>query len=428
MILKQLLTTSKLSGEITVPGDKSISHRAVIFGALAHGKTKITGFLRGEDCLNTIRCFQKLGVNIAINEEYIEILGKGIESFTAPNQKLHVGNSGTTIRLLLGILANTNFSSILVGDDSIAKRPMKRVVEPLQKMGALIEGEENGEFAPLYINGRKLKGIDYKMNVPSAQVKSSILLAGMLADGITIIIDPFKTRNHTEKMIEAFGGKLKVSGDVITIEGNQRLEGTEFTVPGDISSAAFFIVAATIIPDSEIIIRNVGLNYTRTGIIDALLKMGASIKILNKKKISNEDVGDIIVRSSDLKGIMIDGDLIPRLIDEIPILALAATQAEGETIIKNAEELKVKESNRIDTVVNELKKLGVNIEATDDGMIIEGKSQLIGGIVDSHHDHRIGMMLSIANLLTNNEIKVCNKDAVNISYPNFFENLNNLLK
>ncbi len=415
-----------LKGEMAIPGDKSISHRSIMFGAIAKGKTTVSNFLLGEDCLSTISCFQKLGVNIELTEDKVVINGNGLDGLKEPKDVLDVGNSGTTIRLLLGILAGRFFHHVLIGDESIGKRPMTRVTDPLRQMGATIHGRNNGEYTPLSIVGGGLQGIDYKLPVASAQVKSALLFAGMQASGVTTIIESAKTRDHTERMIRKFGGELEVDGLTVRISSNQSLAGTEIHIPGDISSAAFFLVAGAIVPNSEIFLRNVGLNSTRTGIIDVMKEMGAELEIINCNEDSFEPYGDIVIRTSDLKGVTLRGDIIPRLIDEIPVIALLATQAEGVTIIEDAEELKVKETNRIDTVVAELKKLGAKIEATKDGMIITGKSALSGGTVSSHGDHRIGMMLAIAAAICKEDVFLEKEDSIYISYPKFFEHLNKL--
>ncbi|UNL83010.1 3-phosphoshikimate 1-carboxyvinyltransferase [Priestia koreensis] len=418
--------TSSLNGVIQVPGDKSISHRSVMFGAIAKGKTTVTGFLPGDDCLSTIACFRELGVTITQNGDQVEVEGKGLDGLKEARNVLDVGNSGTTMRLILGILANTPFHSTLIGDSSIAKRPMQRVTKPLQSMGAKIDGREDGNFTPLSIRGGQTKGIHYQSPVASAQVKSSILLAGLQAEGTTSVTEPEKSRDHTERMLQAFGIEVKVDGLTASLEGGQTLKGAHIEVPGDISSAAFFLVAGAIVPGSRIELKKVGMNPTRTGIIDVLQNMGASITFANVNEDAVEPYADIIIEASQLKGTEVSGDLIPRLIDEIPIIALAATQAEGDTIIKDAAELKVKETNRIDTVVNELTALGVKIEATDDGMIIRGKSTLTGGKVSSHGDHRIGMMLAIASCLAEGDVEIENGEAVTVSYPNFYEHLASL--
>ncbi|HZG72192.1 MAG TPA: 3-phosphoshikimate 1-carboxyvinyltransferase [Chondromyces sp.] len=415
-----------LRGTIEVPGDKSISHRSIMFGALAEGKTTIRHFLKGADCLSTISCFRKMGVKIEELEEEIIVHGKGWDGLEEPAELLDTGNSGTTTRLLLGILAGRPFHSVMAGDESIAKRPMDRVATPLRQMGAQIAGREKGKFTPLAIQGTKLNGMHYTLPVASAQVKSAIIFAGLQAEGETVITEPLPTRDHTEKMILEFGGVIERRGNDIIVPGGQSFQATDVHVPGDISSAAFFLAAGAIIPDSEIVLENVGLNPTRIGIITVLQKMGADIEI-QEKETNGEECGTIVIRTSNLKGIEIGGELIPTLIDEIPIIALIATQAEGETIIKDAEELKVKETNRIDTVVNELKKLGADIEATADGMIIKGKSRLTPlAEVSSHGDHRIGMMLSIASLLCEDNVTLKNPECIAVSYPNFFDDLQSL--
>ncbi|MGN4423741.1 3-phosphoshikimate 1-carboxyvinyltransferase [Bacillus cereus group sp. MYBK30-1] len=414
---------NSLNGEIVVPGDKSISHRAVMFGAIAEGTTRVSNFLLGEDCLSTIACFQKLGVKIEQSGNDVTIYGKGLENLQEPKEVLDVGNSGTTIRLMLGVLSNTPFHSTIIGDESIGKRPMKRVTDPLSKMHAQIDGRENGQYTPLSIRGGRVKGIHYHAPVASAQVKSAVLLAGLQGEGVTTVTEPMQSRDHTERMLRAFGCTVEVNERTISLQGGQQLKGTEIKVPGDISSAAFFLVAGAIVQNSKLVLKNVGLNPTRTGILDVLTKMGARISINNIRNEEFEPCGDITIETSKLKGIEIGGSLIPRLIDEIPVIALLATQAEGITVIKDAEELKVKETNRIDTVVDELGKLGAKIEATPDGMIIYGKQNLKGNTVNSHGDHRIGMMLAIASCIVDGEVKIENSDAVAVSYPNFFEQL-----
>ncbi|MEH7391093.1 3-phosphoshikimate 1-carboxyvinyltransferase [Bacillus sp. JJ1474] len=426
--IKLKTSIPSLRGSINIPGDKSISHRSIMFGAIAEGETTVTNFLLGEDCLSTIACFKKLGISIQQLEDKVIIEGNGIDGIKEPSDILDVGNSGTTIRLLLGILAGRSFHSVLVGDESIGKRPMTRVTKPLQTMGAVIQGRKNGEYTPISISGGSLKPMEYSLPVASAQVKSSLLFAGLQANGTTTIIEPVKTRDHTERMINKFGGSIEVDERTIRIKGDQKLTGTDIHVPGDISSAAFFLVAGAIVPNSCITLKNVGLNPTRTGIIDVLKAMGADMTIVPYEDDTFEPCGDITIKTSTLKGITIEGDLIPRLIDEIPIIALLASQAEGETVIKDAEELKVKETNRIDTVVNELTKLGADIEATEDGMIIKGNSQLNGGIVSSYGDHRIGMMLAIAAAICKEEVFLKNEESIYISYPSFFTHLESLSK
>jgi len=428
MVRRLEFTQPSLKGKLEVPGDKSISHRAVMFGSVAEGVTTISHFLEGEDCLSTIDCFRKLGVTIEQNGTDVKVHGKGFAGLTAPNEVLDVGNSGTSIRLLLGLLAGLPFEMTFTGDESIAKRPMKRVVGPLRQMGAQISGRDDGNLVPLTLKGSALTGIEYKLPVASAQVKSAILLAGLQAAGETTVIEKERTRDHTEKMIQSFGGEISVDGMRISVRGGQTLQGGQIYVPGDISSAAFWLAAGAIVPGSEITIENVGLNPTRTGIIDVLQEMGADMDvILDKGTGSGEEIGTITIRHSQLHGTTIGGDIIPRLIDEIPIIALVATQAKGQTIIKNAEELKVKETNRIDAIATQLGRLGAVITPTEDGLIIEGEQSLRGGKADSLTDHRIGMTLSIASLLTDGPVELENEDAISVSYPSFFEDLDRLL-
>ncbi|RFU69101.1 3-phosphoshikimate 1-carboxyvinyltransferase [Bacillus sp. V59.32b] len=415
-----------LNGTISIPGDKSISHRSIMFGALAEGETTISNFLAGADCLSTIDCFRKLGVKIEEDGSLIRVSGKGFNGLKQPEEMLDVGNSGTTIRLMLGILAGRSFTVTLAGDSSIAKRPMTRVVNPLRQMGAVIEGENNGEYTPITSRGGKLQGITYELPMASAQVKSAVLLAGLQAEGETVIIEPSKTRDHTERMIAQFGGQIEKNGNKIKVKGNQTFKATHIDVPGDISSAAFFMVAAAITKGSEVKLLNVGLNPTRSGIIEAMQQMGADIEV-EMVKTDGEPSGHVTVRSSSLHGIEISGELIPRLIDELPVIALLATQAEGVTVIKDAAELKVKETNRIDTVAKELTALGADITATDDGLIIKGDASLHGGTVSSHGDHRIGMMLAIAGLIAQGEMNLQDPSAIEVSYPHFFEHLSQLI-
>ncbi|WLR43729.1 3-phosphoshikimate 1-carboxyvinyltransferase [Bacillus carboniphilus] len=428
--MKKLLSVSQLAGQIEVPGDKSISHRAIMFGSLAKGTTTIHRFLLGEDCLSTISCFQKMGVDIEVNNKEVIVHGKGKEGMTEPVEILDVGNSGTTTRLMLGILAGMPFHACIIGDESIAKRPMGRVTKPLQKMGAKIDGRMDGKYTPISIRGGNITPIEYHSPVASAQVKSAILLAGLLSEkGKTTVIEPHTSRDHTERMLKSFGATVKIDGLTTSIEGGQQLKASHINVPGDISSAAFFLVAGAIVPNSSITLKNVGINPTRSGILDVLMEMGADITIDEHDTDQMEPLANIHIQSSQLKGIEIGGALIPRLIDEIPVIALLASQAQGTTVIKDAAELKVKETNRIDTVVQELSKLGVNIEATLDGMIIKGKNSLHGNAtVSSYGDHRIGMMLAIASTICQEEILLENSEAINVSYPMFFEHLEQLAK
>ncbi|MEH7401216.1 3-phosphoshikimate 1-carboxyvinyltransferase [Gottfriedia acidiceleris] len=418
----------RLVGDVTIPGDKSISHRAIMFGSLAKGTTKITNFLLGEDCLSTIACFRKLGVQIEVSEDEVVVYGKGIEGLKEAHEVLDVGNSGTTARLMMGILSGLPFHSVIIGDESIGKRPMKRVTKPLKMMGTSIDGREDATYTPISIRGGSLNSISYASPVSSAQVKSSILLAGLFAKGTTTVTEPEKSRDHTERMLNAFGCELVVDGNKVSINGNQELTATDVIVPGDISSAAFFLVAGSIVPNSEILLKNVGVNPTRTGILTVLERMGANITLEDEKVVNGEPIANIRVKSSNLKSTVIGGAEIPTCIDELPILALAAALADGETIIKDAEELRVKETDRIQTVVTELSNLGVSIEATKDGMIIKGNSSLIGANVNSHGDHRMGMMLSIAALLAKGDTIIENTECIAVSFPNFKEQLNELIK
>lgn len=428
MVEKKLYRhTSALKGETEVPGDKSISHRAVIIGSLANGITEVSNFLNGEDCLRTIDTFKAMGVSIEINGTNLKIHGKGMKALTKPNGDLYFGNSGTTARLLLGLLAGLPFQTIVTGDESLSNRPMNRVASPLREMGAKIKSSNGRNVLPLTIDGGHLTGMSYTVPVKSAQVKSALLLAGLLADDRTEISELTQTRDHTEHMLQAFDADLDRSGLTTTITNNHSLTATEITVPGDISSAAFLLVGAAIVPHSKLTIKRVGLNETRTGIIDVFKKMGATIELTNTFTINGELIGDITVTHGKLQGILIEGDSIPRLIDEIPIIALLATQANGTTIIKDAQELRFKETDRIDAVVDVLAKLGASIEGTEDGMIIHGKTPLNGGAVSSYQDHRIAMMVAIASLIANDEVILDDDASMNISYPGFFKDLEKLL-
>lgn len=414
-----------LKGSIKIPGDKSISHRAVMFGSIAKGDTHITGFLPGDDCMSTIGCFRNLGIDIEADGENVTVHGKGLRGLSAPKAQLDVGNSGTTIRLISGILAAQNFDTVLNGDASIQKRPMKRIIKPLSLMGADIKSTNDG-YAPLTVHGKKLKAIEYTMPVASAQVKSSILLASLFAEGTTVINEPVASRNHTEIMLNHFGADIKNTKGVITSTPVKELYAKDLNVPGDISSAAFFMVAGLVVPNSHIIIENVGINPTRTGIIDALKAMGGNIAILNERESGGEAVADIEVKTSKLNATTLSGDIIPRMIDEIPVFAVAALCAEGTTYVKDAQELKVKESNRIATMAAELGKMGVKITETDDGMIIEGNQKLKGAEVYSHLDHRVAMSCAVAGLVADGDTIITEGDCVGISFPNFYELLNTL--
>lgn len=421
----ELLRAKQLNGQIEVPADKSISHRSIMFGAIAKGTTTVKNFLRGEDCLSTLNGFKELGVPIEDDGQTITIQGVGFEGLKPALGPIDLGNSGTSIRLMMGILAGTNFQTTLFGDEYLNRRPMQRVMAPLNQMGAHLVGFENTQYPPISIQGAKLAPITYEMPVASAQVKSAIIFAALQAQGTSTIIEKEPSRNHTEQMIKQFGGEIEVSGKTIRVTGPQQLTGQEVIVPGDISSAAFFIVAAAILKNSQVVLKNVGINPTRTGILDVLEAMDGTFE-LSEIDEANESA-TITVSSSTLKSTTIQGADIPRLIDELPIIALLATQAEGTTIIKDAQELKVKETNRIDATCEELQKLGANIEPTDDGMIIHGPVQLHGGKVSSRGDHRIGMMLQIAALLTEKIVELDKAEAVAVSYPHFFEDLASLI-
>ena len=412
-----------LKGEITVPGDKSISHRGIMLGALANGTTSITNFLKGADCLSTISCFQKMGIEIEETEREILVHGKGLHGLSAPKEILDAGNSGTTTRLISGILAGQNFSCDLTGDASIQKRPMKRIMTPLSMMGADITSVHNNGCAPLHIKGAPLKGISYQSPVASAQVKSCVLFAGLYADGKTSVTEPFLSRNHSELMLSSFGAFVQTCGTTATIEPEPVLTAQKVEVPGDISSAAFFIAAGLLIPGSELLIKNVGINPTRDGILRVCRQMGANLELLNTRTQCGEPVADILVKHSELNGTVIEGDLIPTLIDELPVIAVMAAGANGETIIRNAEELKVKESNRLEIIVHHLNEMGCDITGTEDGMIIRGGKPLHGAVLDSHLDHRIAMSFAVAGLVADGETEITNADCVNISYPGFYRDL-----
>lgn len=407
----------KAVGQIKVPGDKSISHRAVMLGSLASGVTEISGFLKGADCLSTIDCFRKMGIDIDINGENVTVHGNGLRGLKKPDEMLYTGNSGTTTRLLCGILAGQNFDTSITGDVSIQKRPMGRVVKPLSMMGAKIENE----YCPLYITGTKLHGIDYKMPVASAQVKTAIILAGLYADGETVIHEIEKSRDHTELMLSAMGADLTVDNLDITVKPTNDLTAVNVDVPGDISSAAFFLVLGAIMLNSQITVTNVGINPTRTGIIDVLKDMGADITLENVHTSAGETVADITVRSSSLKGTTVGGDIIPRLIDELPIIAVAAVFADGQTVIKDAQELKVKETNRIRAVVDEFNKCGIDITETDDGMIINGGKSIHGADFKTYGDHRMAMSLTVLAQLADCESTLDDSDCACVSYPTFFD-------
>ncbi|MBA7525792.1 3-phosphoshikimate 1-carboxyvinyltransferase 1 [subsurface metagenome] len=419
---------NKLKGNIFVPGDKSISHRSLILGSIAQGETRVYNLLNSLDCLRTLGCMQALGVKIELDEDNsVNIKGKGLYGLQEPNDILDVGNSGTTIRLLTGLLSGQNFYSVLNGDNSIRKRPMKRVVQPLRLMGADIWGREDGHFASLSIKGSKLNPFQYTLPVASAQVKSALLLAGLYTTGETVIREPLSTRDHTEKMLEIMRADIKIFPPEIKIKGGKELKSTEIFIPGDISSAAYFIAAASILKGSQITIKQVGVNPTRTGIIEMLNKMGAKIDILNYKIKSNEPQADLMVEYSKLKGVEIKKENIPFLIDELPLIAVAATQAQGKTVVSGARELRVKETDRIKAIVSELKKMGADIKEREDGFIVEGPSKLKGAVCESYNDHRIAMSLAVAALLAEGKTVIRNSECIDISFPGFEKILQNLI-
>lgn len=409
-------------GTITVPGDKSISHRAVMLSAISKGVAKITGFLMGADCLSTINCFRSMGIKIDVSHDLVTVYGKGMRGLTKPQSTLYTGNSGTTTRLLCGLLSAQNFDSVIEGDASIAKRPMGRVTKPLSLMGADIENE----YCPLMVHGKNLHGMEYTMPVASAQVKTAIILAALYAEGETVIHEIQKSRDHTELMLRAMGADIKVDGLDITVGRTAELHAVDISVPADISSAAFFMVLGAVMPDSDITITNVGVNPTRTGIIDVLSDMGAEITLLNERESAGERVADIRVKSSRLHGTTIGGEIIPRLIDELPIIAVAALFAEGETVIKDAAELKVKETNRIKAVVTEFSKCGADIRETDDGMIIEGGKALHGANFTTYGDHRMAMSCAVLAQMAEGVSTLDDSDCVAVSYPTFFDDLYSL--
>ena len=424
----KLRTNSKaLKGTIRVPGDKSISHRSIIFGSLAKGETKVYDILRGEDVLSTIQVFRDLGVSIQDDGDVIRIQGVGFQGLQAPTAPLDMGNSGTSIRLISGVLAGQDFAVTMVGDDSLSKRPMDRVAIPLRQVGVEIAGQGERDCPPLHEKGtHQLQPIHYRLPVASAQVKSALIFAALQAEGESTIIEKEKTRDHTEDMIRQFGGEIQVDGKTIRIQGGQEFQGQEVIVPGDISSAAFWLVAGLILPESVIKIENVGINQTRTGILDVIQEMRGDLTMADRdeKAVS----ASLTVKTSSLKGIRIDGELIPRLIDELPIIALLATQANGQTVIADAEELRVKETDRIQVVADSLNAMGANVVPREDGMIITGPTPLHGADLETFGDHRIGMMAAIAALLVRDGNVVLDRaEAINTSYPSFFEDLETLL-
>ena len=415
-----ITSVSSVQGEISVTGDKSISHRSIMLGAIASGVTTVKGFLRGEDNMATMKAFRAMGVRIDDDGEVLAVHGKGLHGLTESSDVIDCGNSGTTIRLLTGLLAGQSFFSVVTGDQYLRKRPMKRVVEPLSRMGARILGRSQGNLAPLAISGGALNAIGYDSPVSSAQIKSAIMLAGLYADGETSVREPSLSRDHSERMFRLFGASVETFHNGATVRGGIELQAQDITVPGDISSAAFFMVAALITPGSELLIRNVGVNPTRTGVIDILNSMGGNIELLDQREVSGEPVADILVRSSRLKGIEISGTVVPRAIDEFPAICVAAACAEGTTTIRDARELRVKETDRITAMAVNLRRLGVPVEECEDGMAISGVEQLGGGIVESCGDHRIAMSMSVAALVSAGGITIKDIECIATSFPTFF--------
>ena len=423
--MDKIVTPNKngLKGEIVIPSDKSISHRAAIFSSLAKGTSLIKNFSRGKDPHSSLQVVQALGADIEFLDDTTVRL-TSCAKLQGSSTSLDCGNSGTTMRLMAGILAAQNFNSVLIGDESLSKRPMKRIITPLELMGAKIYSEDF--HAPLKIHGQNLHAIDYKSPLASAQVKSCILLAGLFTDGKTSVTEPFVSRDHTERMLKFMGADISVDNTTVNIK-KSLLQPQNIEICGDISSAAYFIAAGLIVPDSKIILKNVGLNSTRAGILEVIEKMGANVKILDKRIISGEDVGDIEVQTSELHGCEISGDIIPRLIDELPVIAVMATQAEGDTVVKDAKDLRNKESDRITTIVKELQKLGADIEEFDDGFVVHGKTQLYGGCeVNTYNDHRLAMSMFVAGLICKKDISIKDFNWVNISFPEFEQYFSNL--
>ena len=431
MSVRTIAPTRGLKGEVTIPGDKSISHRSIMLGSIALGTTEITHFLEGADCLSTIDCFRKMGVEIERKPSSILVHGKGLRGLTAPASTLNVGNSGTTTRLISGILSGQNFATTLSGDDSLNSRPMKRIMTPLNTMGAHIRSLNDNGCAPLHIRPGALHGIHYQSPVASAQVKSAVLLAGLYADSPTSVTEPALSRNHTELMLQGFGAyvatDLHTDGTATAhVEPCKELYGQQICVPGDISSAACFIAAALLVPGSELLVKNVGTNFTRAGFLKVCKAMGADIETVSQTIEGGESRADLLVRYSHLKGTVIEGDIIPTLIDEIPMIAIMAAFADGQTVIRDAAELKVKETNRIDTVTAGLKAMGADITPTDDGMIIEGTGHLNGASIQSYLDHRIAMAFSVAGLASDGETQIVDSQCVDVSYPEFYATLNSV--
>ncbi|NOZ61577.1 MAG: 3-phosphoshikimate 1-carboxyvinyltransferase [Calditrichaeota bacterium] len=419
---KVIVPVRKLAGEIELPGDKSISHRALMLTSLADGESEIYNLSACQDVKSTAQCLRELGIKIEMANNRCVVQGKGLVGLNQPDKVLDAGNSGTTMRLLSGILAGQEFPSCITGDESLRRRPMRRIIEPLRAMGAVISGR-NDNFAPLCIEKGALKGIEHKLKIASAQVKSSILLAGLFAEGETIVDEPALSRDHTERMLDFLGAEIVAKKRRVVVKSFPRLRAKKIIVPGDISSAAFFLAAAAIVPDSEIRLKNVGMNPSRTGILDVLKMMGKNVRIENFKITNNEEMADLIMTSHKLKGVEIGGALIPRVIDEIPIIAILATQAEGETVIRDAVELRVKETDRIRSVVENLKKMGAQVQELPDGLVIQGSQKLKGTKIDSFGDHRIAMSFAVAGLVAEGETEILGAECADISHPSFFVQL-----
>ena len=431
MSVKEIKAMGALKGEVQIPGDKSISHRAVMLGSIARGTTEISHFLNGADCLSTIHCFQKMGIEIEQSKDLVLVHGRGLRGLKAPQGILDTGNSGTTTRLICGILSGQNFSSVLSGDDSLNSRPMKRIMDPLNQMGARITSIQDNNCAPLRIEPGTLHGIRYVSPVASAQVKSSVLLAGLYADSPVSVTEPVLSRNHTELMLGSFGADISselhaVGSATASVSPCAELYGQKIQVPGDISSAAYFIAAGLLVPGSRLLVKNVGINPTRAGFLEICRKMGADIGYLNRQSQGGEETADLLVTPKPLTGTVIEGAVIPSLIDEIPILAVMAAFAEGTTVIRDAAELKVKETNRIQTVTENLLAMGAEIIPTEDGMIIHGTGALKGTQIQSHLDHRIAMAFSVAALAAEGTTAILDSQCVDVSYPGFFAQLMDL--
>lgn len=422
----QIRPVTSLKGTVNIPGDKSISHRAIMLGSLSQGRTEISNFLEGADCLSTIGCFREMGIEIERDGSLVTVHGKGLHGLTSPKRTLDAGNSGTTTRLISGILSGSDIDCTLTGDASIRKRPMGRILEPLHRMGADISSVNNNDCAPLSIHGHRLHAIHYDSPVASAQVKSCVLLAGLFADGVTSVTEPVLSRNHSELMLQGFGARVTSEGTTASIEPEPTLTGQKLQVPGDISSAAYFIAAGLIVPNSEILIENVGINPTRDGILRVALDMGGDITQLNRRTVSGEPVCDLLVRSSSLHGTTVSGEIIPTLIDEIPMIAVMAAYARGETVIRDAAELKVKETDRIMSVTTNLAAMGADVTPTEDGMVIRGGAPLHGALIDSYLDHRIAMSFAVAALAADSPNDIRDAQSVDISYPGFFRDLEGL--